>query len=71
MLGPGFQIFPERSARGCSPNDTSLIGSYNNGVNGIGFGNPDIAPGSLQLIVQDLPSCYQAIVGGQFVNYHW
>lgn len=32
-----------------NPNDTSLIGSYNNGVNGIGFGNLDVAPGSLQL----------------------
>jgi hypothetical protein len=32
-----------------NPNDTSLIGSYNNGVNGIGFGNLDIAPGNLEL----------------------
>jgi hypothetical protein len=32
-----------------NPNDTSLVGSYNNGVNGVGFGNLDVAPGSLQL----------------------
>lgn len=32
-----------------NPNDTSLIGSYNNGVNGVGFGNLNVAPGSLQL----------------------
>jgi hypothetical protein len=32
-----------------NPNDTSLIGSYNNGVNGVGFGNLNVTPGSLQL----------------------
>ncbi len=32
-----------------NPNDTALIGSYNNGVNGVGFSNLDVAPGSLQL----------------------
>jgi hypothetical protein len=32
-----------------NPNDTSLIGSYNNGVNGVGFGNLNVAPGGLQL----------------------
>lgn len=32
-----------------NPNDTALIGSCNNGVNGAGFGNLDVAPGSLQL----------------------
>ena len=30
-------------------NDTSLIGSYNNGVNGVGFGNLDVALDALQL----------------------
>jgi hypothetical protein len=32
-----------------NPNDTSLVGSYNNGVNGVGFGNLDVAPGRLQV----------------------
>ena len=32
-----------------NPNDTALIGSYNNGVNGNGFANLDVAPGPLQL----------------------
>jgi len=32
-----------------NPNDTALIGSYNNGVNGVGFGGLEVAPGSLQL----------------------
>jgi hypothetical protein len=32
-----------------NPNDTALIGSYNNGVNGVGFGGLDAAPGALQL----------------------
>jgi len=32
-----------------NPNDTSLIGSYNNGVNGVGFAGLDVAPGPLQI----------------------
>jgi hypothetical protein len=32
-----------------NPNDTALIGSYNNGVNGGGFAGLDVAPGFLQL----------------------
>ena len=32
-----------------NPNDTALIGSFNNGVNGVGFSNLDISPGNLQL----------------------
>ncbi len=32
-----------------NPNDTALIGSYNNGVNGVGFSDLDVAPGNLQL----------------------
>lgn len=32
-----------------NPNDTALIGSYNNGVNGNGIGGLDVASGSLQL----------------------
>jgi hypothetical protein len=32
-----------------NPNDTALIGSYNNGVNGIGFSDLDVAPGSIRL----------------------
>jgi hypothetical protein len=32
-----------------NPNDTALIGSFNNGVNGVGFSNLDVAPGPLQL----------------------
>jgi hypothetical protein len=31
------------------PNDTALIGSLNNGVNGIGFSNLDVAPGPLAI----------------------
>jgi hypothetical protein len=32
-----------------NPNDTSLVGSYNNGVNGVGFSNLNVAPGPLQI----------------------
>ena len=32
-----------------NPNDTALIGSFNNGVNGVGFSNLNVAPGPLQL----------------------
>jgi hypothetical protein len=32
-----------------NPNDTALIGSFNNGVNGVGFADLDVAPGSPQL----------------------
>jgi len=32
-----------------NPNDTALIGSYNNGVNGVGFSDLDVAAGPLQL----------------------
>jgi hypothetical protein len=32
-----------------NPNDTALIGSYNNGVNGVGYAGLDVVPGSLQL----------------------
>ncbi len=32
-----------------NPNDTALIGSYNNGVNGVGFSNLDVASGPLQI----------------------
>jgi hypothetical protein len=32
-----------------NPNDTALIGSYNNGVNGVGFSDLDVAPGPLEL----------------------
>jgi hypothetical protein len=32
-----------------NPNDTALIGSFNNGVNGVGFSNLNVAPGTLQL----------------------
>jgi hypothetical protein len=32
-----------------NPNDTALIGSYNNGVNGVGYAGLDAAPGPLQL----------------------
>lgn len=32
-----------------NPNETSLIGSYNNGVNGVGFADLNVAPGSLQI----------------------
>ena len=32
-----------------NPNDTALIGSFNNGVNGVGFSNLDVASGSLEL----------------------
>ena len=32
-----------------NPNDTALVGSFNNGVNGNGFSDLDIASGSLQL----------------------
>jgi len=32
-----------------NPNDTSLVGSYNNGVNGVGFAGLDIAQGNLRL----------------------
>jgi hypothetical protein len=32
-----------------NPNDTSLIGSYNNGVNGVGAGGLNVAPGPLQI----------------------
>lgn len=32
-----------------NPNDTALIGSYNNGVNGVGFAGLDITPGNLAL----------------------
>jgi hypothetical protein len=32
-----------------NPNDTALIGSFNNGVNGNGFADLDVSPGSLQL----------------------
>ena len=32
-----------------NPNDTALIGSYNNGVNGVGFAGLDAVQGSLQL----------------------
>lgn len=31
-----------------NPNDTSLVGSFNNGVNGVGFSNLNVAPGPLQ-----------------------
>lgn len=32
-----------------NPNDTALIGSFNNGVNGNGFADLDVAPGTLQI----------------------
>ena len=32
-----------------NPNDTALIGSFNNGVNGVGFSNLNVAPGPLQI----------------------
>jgi outer membrane receptor protein involved in Fe transport len=32
-----------------NPNDTSLIGSFNNGVNGVGFSDLNVAPGPLQI----------------------
>ena len=32
-----------------NPNDTALIGSYNNGANGVGFADLDVAPNPLQL----------------------
>ncbi|MGD1096316.1 MAG: TonB-dependent receptor [Bryobacteraceae bacterium] len=32
-----------------NPNDTDLIGSFNNGVNGVGFSNLNVASGPLQL----------------------
>jgi hypothetical protein len=32
-----------------NPNDTALVGSFNNGVNGVGFSNLNVAPGNLQL----------------------
>jgi len=32
-----------------NPNDTALIGSFNNGVNGVGFSDLDVATGPLQL----------------------
>jgi hypothetical protein len=32
-----------------NPNDTALIGSFNNGVNGIGFSNLDLAASSVKL----------------------
>jgi hypothetical protein len=32
-----------------NPNDTSLIGSYNNGVNGVGFADLNVASGALQI----------------------
>ncbi len=32
-----------------NPNDTALIGSYNNGVNGIGYGGLNVAPGPLEI----------------------
>ena len=32
-----------------NPNDTASIGSYNNGVNGVGFADLNVAPGPLQL----------------------
>ena len=32
-----------------NPNDSSLVGSYNNGVNGVGYAGLDLAPGSLHL----------------------
>lgn len=32
-----------------NPNDTSLIGSFSNGVTGVGFSNLNVAPGPLQI----------------------
>jgi hypothetical protein len=32
-----------------NPNDTALIGSFNNGVNGVGFAGLNVAPGNLEL----------------------
>ena len=32
-----------------NPNDTSLIGSFNNGVNGAGYAGVNVAPGRLEL----------------------
>ncbi len=32
-----------------NPNDTALIGSFNNGVNGVGFSDLNVAPGPLDL----------------------
>lgn len=32
-----------------NPNDTALIGSYNNGVNGVGFAGLDVATGPLEI----------------------
>lgn len=32
-----------------NPNDTALIGSFNNGVNGVGFSDLDVAQGPLQI----------------------
>jgi hypothetical protein len=32
-----------------NPNDTSLVGSFNNGVNGVGFSNLNVAQGPLQI----------------------
>ena len=32
-----------------NPNDTALIGSYNNGVNGVGYAGLDVAPGPLEI----------------------
>jgi hypothetical protein len=32
-----------------NPNDTALIGSYNNGVYGVGYAGLNVAPGSLEL----------------------
>jgi len=32
-----------------NPNDTALIGSYNNGVNGVGYAGLNVAPGPLEI----------------------
>jgi hypothetical protein len=32
-----------------NPNDTALIGSYNNGVNGVGYAGLNVAPGNLEI----------------------
>jgi hypothetical protein len=32
-----------------NPNDTALIGSFNNGVNGVGFSDLNVAPGPLEI----------------------
>jgi len=32
-----------------NPNDTALIGSYNNGVNGVGYAGLNVAPGDLEI----------------------